>query len=411
MDNAHALVVGIANYQYINRLPPTVRKDAKDIYHLLINSNHCGYPTSNVKLLLDDRATQRRLRQALADLAERSDKDSTIFIYISSHGGRIESGSHIGEYLLPVDVDNTSVNSLAQTAISGIEFTEALHAVPARKVVAVFDCCHAGGIGQPKNAKAPIIKAGLPDSYYEVLIAGRGQVILASSRDTEYSYVLPGAENSLFTEHLLTGLRGGIPSEDGLIRVFDLFEYLQPRVTGKQPNQHPIFKAELEENFPVALYLGGQQGIVPKDEAGFRYDAYISYADKEPDISWVWNTLVPFLKKVGLRVAVSGVVETPGVALVVEIDRAITQSKRTVIVLSENYLTDNLAHFQSILAHTKGVVERRARVLPLLFEKIDKSQLKGGLGELSMLDLTHPYFGEMNFRRLPNLLKEPLPEG
>ena len=56
---------------------------------------------------------------------------------------------------------------------------------------------------------------GLPDSYYERLAAGRGRAILSSSRDTEFSYLLSGASNSLFTQHLLAGLRGGIASEDG----------------------------------------------------------------------------------------------------------------------------------------------------------------------------------------------------
>ena len=44
MDNAHALVIGIANYQQINKLPPTVLKDAQDIYDLLVAPQHCGYP-------------------------------------------------------------------------------------------------------------------------------------------------------------------------------------------------------------------------------------------------------------------------------------------------------------------------------------------------------------------------------
>ena len=35
--NAYALVVGIANYERIKKLPPTVLKDAQDIYDLLIN--------------------------------------------------------------------------------------------------------------------------------------------------------------------------------------------------------------------------------------------------------------------------------------------------------------------------------------------------------------------------------------
>jgi len=351
MDNAHALVIGIANYQHINKLPSIVLKDAQDIHDLLVDPNRCGYPPDpdNVQLLLDGQATQAAIRQALTDLTARSDQDATVFLYLSSHGGRVESGPYAGEYLLPVDVVPNRVNT---TAISGAEFTGALRAIPARKVVVVFDCCHSGGIGQPKDATAPVIKAGFSDGYYDALKEGRGRAILASSRSTESSWVLPDAENSLFTQHLLAGLQGGISSEDGLIRIFDLFEYLQPRVTGDQSNQHPIFKAELEENFPVALYLGGQKGVVHRDEEGFRYDAYVSYVDQEPDATWVWDRLVPRLEEASLRIAVSGDVEEPGVARVVNIERGIRQAKRTVVVLSETYLADYVADFENVLAQT-----------------------------------------------------------
>lgn len=373
MGNAHALVIGIANYQHINKLPPTVLKDAHDIHDLLVDPQHCGYQPANVRFLQDDQATQAAIRQALDDLAARSGPDATVFVYISSHGGRVESGPRADEYLLPVDADYTSGESLAQTAISGAEFTETLRAIRARKVLVAFDCCHAGGIGQPKDALAPTLKTGFSESYYETLKQGRGRVILASSRSTEYSYVLPGAENSLFTRHLVQGLRGGIPSDDGLIRIFDLFEYLQPRVTGDQPNQHPIFKAEIEETFPVALYLGGQQGTVPTDEQGFRYDAYVSYVDQEPDAAWVWDTLVPRLEDAGLRVAISGDVEEPGVARVVSIERGLEQATRTVVVLSETYLADHMTEFENVLAQTMGIQEETYHLLPVKMGSIDET--------------------------------------
>jgi hypothetical protein len=409
MDNAHALVIGIANYQHINRLPPTVLKDAQDICDLLVDPTHCAYQPANVQFLRDDQATQSAVRQALAGLAARSDPDSTAFFYISSHGGRVGSGPHAGEYLLPVDTDYSSDQSVAETAISGAEFTEALRAILAHKLVVVFDCCHAGGIGQPKDALAPTLKTGFSEDYYEALKAGIGRAILASSRSSEYSYVLPGAENSLFTQHLLAGLRGGIPSDDGLIRIFDLFEYLQPRVTGDQANQHPIFKAELEENFPVALYLGGQKGIVPRDEEGFRYDAYVSYVDKEPDANWVWDTLVPQLEDGGLRIAVSGDVEEPGVARVVNVERGIKQAKRTVIVLSEAYLADYVADFENVVAQTMGIQEGSYRLLPVKIEAVDQDQLPVRLGMLTTLNLIHPRRAEREFGRLVRALKGPLP--
>ena len=111
--------------------------------------------------------------------------------------------------------------------------------------------------------RAPELKA-LPESYYETLKSGRGRVILAASRSDEYSWVLPGASNSLFTQHLLAGLRGGAPGPGGVIRIFDLFDYVQRRVVADRSDQHPLFKAELEENFPVALYLGGKAPVLPQ---------------------------------------------------------------------------------------------------------------------------------------------------
>ncbi len=415
MENAHALVVGIADYwhpnRYFNKLPSTVCKDAQDIHALLIDPARGGYHPQNALLLLDSQATLAGLRGALADLAARCDSDSSVFIYISSHGGHIPAGPDAGEYLLPVDVVCTDDGWLRpETALSGAAFSAALAALPARKVLVIFDCCHAAGIGEIKGAAAPAVKAGLPESYYEVLKAGRGRVIIASSRSTESSWLMPGDSNSLFTKHLLAGLAGGVPSPDGFVRVFDLFEYVQPRVTGAQPQQHPVFQASIEENFPVALSLGGRKAEVPLDEEGFRYDAYISYANRPPDADWVWDVLVPRLEAAGLRVAVSGDSEAPGVARVVNIERGIRGAKRTVIVLSDAYLADNLADFENVLAQTMGIQEGAYRLLPVKIGTMDASRLPVRLSMLTTLDLTHPARAEREFGRLVAALKGPLPQ-
>jgi hypothetical protein len=388
-----------------------VLNDAQQIYNILVDPNLCGYQPANVTLLRDQDATKAAIVQAFADLTARCDQNSTVFFYLSSHGGRVESGPQAGEYILPVDTVYSSGETIAQTAIRGDDFTAMLQGIPARKVLVVFDCCHSGGIGQPKDAAAPAIKAGLSQDYYEKLKAGKGRVILASSRDDEYSWVLPGAANSLFTEQLLGGLRGGIASEDGMIRIFDVFEYVQPKVTAAQSNQHPIFKAEVEENFPVSLYVGGKKGVVPKDDQGFRYDAYISYVDKEPDATWVWDTLVPKLEDAGLRVAVSGDSGDPGVARVVNIERGITQAKRMIIVLSEAYMMDNMAAFENQMAQTLGIQEGAARLLPLKIGPINDSQLPLRFNYLTILDLSNPNPRrlEREFSRLLPALQGPVP--
>ena len=405
MENAHALIVGIANYEKINQLPSTVTKDARDVYNLLIAPHHCGYSQDNVNLLLDEKATKTGLSEALTQLSRQSNEDSVVFIYISSHGGRIESEPHQGEYLLPVDADPTS---LAETAISGTQFTEALREISAKKVLVIFDCCHSGGIGQPKDPTVPVLKSGLSESYYEALNKGTGRVILASSDSSEYSYVLPNDKNSLFTKHLLAGIQGGIPSQDGLIRIFDLFEYIQPKVTVEASQQHPLFKAEIKENFAIALYLGGKKGVVPQVEPGFRYDAYISYVDREPDATWVWDTLVPRLENAGLKIAVSGDVEEPGVARVVNVERGMQQAKRTIIVLSNNYLSDTMAEFENILGQTMGIQEGTYRLLPVKAMSVEDS-LPTRLSMLTTLNLIHPRRAEREFQRLVRALQNPLP--
>jgi hypothetical protein len=412
MENAHALVIGIANYQHISGLPATVLNDAQEIYNLLIDPGLCGYQPGNVTLLRDQDATQAAIRQALSNLSTRANADSTVFFYISSHGGRVESGPAAGEYLLPVDTDYSSAEAVAQTAIAGGEFTAALRAIPARKVLVAFDCCHSGGIGQPKDAAAPAIKAGFSEGYYDQLKSGKGRVILASSRDSEYSWVLPGAPNSLFTQQLLAGLRGGIASEDGLIRIFDVFEYVQPRVTAAQSNQHPIFKGEVEENFPVALYVGGKKGVVPKTEDGYKYDVYVSYSEKEPDATWVWETLLPQFEQAGLKVAVSDDVAELGVARVVNIDRGMQQARRTLAILSPSYMQNNMAQFESVLGQTMSVEEGRARLFTAFLAEIDNSFLPPRLssnmiGTVNLSDLASRR-GKMQLDKLVNALKSPL---
>lgn len=409
LENAYALVIGIAAYQHINPLPETVVRDARDIAALLVDPRYCGYSPENVDVLVDGEATRAALRSALARLAARCDADSSALIYISCHGGRITDGIHGGEYLLPVDTIYPDETSLARSAISGDEFARALSALPARKSLVILDCCHAGGIGSLKDAGAIEIRPGLTDGYLEALQAGQGRAILASSSETESSYVLPGATNSLFTAHLLAGLRGGITSEDGLIRVFALFDYVQPRVTAAQRAQHPVFKAELRQNFPVALCLGGQKNLAPRDDEGFVYDAYISYVDREPDTTWVWQTLVPGLELAGLRIAVSGTVERPGVARVSEIERAIRESKRTVIALSEAYLADHMAGFENVLSQTMGIQEGTYRLLPIRISPVDSGRVPVRISQLSILDFTNPSRLEREFKRLVSALDGPLP--
>lgn len=407
----HALLIGIAAYQHIAPLPPAILNDVADMQALLVNPAYCAYPPNQVHVLTDAQATREGILKSLSDLASQVNTDSTALVYLSCHGGRIASGLLAGEYLLPVNANDQSAQQWLSTTISSEEFTQALGQLNVQKLLVILDCCHAAGISHPKSDGLMQIKGGLSQNLYQRLAEGRGRVILASSRSEEQSWT--SGANSLFTRHLLDGLRGGAPNSAGLIRIFGLFEYVQPRVTAERTDQRPVLHAyNLEENFPVALYIGGQKGVStpePIGSDGFLYDAYISYVDQEPDSTWVWQNLIPRLTAAGLRVGVSEDVLAPGVARIIGMERAIPQAKRTLLILSDTYLSDAVAHTDRILAQNLGLQERTYRVIPVKMQPIDDQALPLSISALASVNLAHPQRAEREFARLIQALQGPLP--
>jgi hypothetical protein len=405
-QSAAALVVAASDYRHLPTLPDAVAADAHAMAAVLADPAVGAYPREAVHLLAGEDATRAHVLDALSALAARTTSDDTVVVYWTGHGGRVADGDHAGEYLLPIDARIDTPELLAQTAISGRQFDQVLRTISAGRVAVFFDCCHAGGIGWSKAAAAPPFQPGLPTAFYEQVLSSRGRAIIASSRADELSWILPGATNSLFTQHLLAGLAGGAANSDGIVRIFDLFEYLQPRVTADQSLQHPVFKADLEHNFPLAAVPAAARPDVSEEQ--YRYDVYVSYVDTEPDSTFVWEQLLPRLEREGLQVAVSGDVEQPGVARVVSIERGITQARRTVVVLSPNYLSDTVADFENTLAQTMGIQENRYRLLPVQIADIDADQLPTRISMLTSLHLTHPHRAERELQRLITALRAPL---
>lgn len=259
-EQGRALLVAVANYRSVDPLPDSVLNDARDIGALLKSGDHCGYPESNVELLLDEHATADRFRLGLQRLARDARPGDTVVVFFSGHGVRVVDGADEA-YLLPSDCD---LNDLPATALSASELTRRLAAIRSSRLVVLFDACHAAGAAHVKGAGAgPPFKSGLGDKTYEVLGRGVGRVVMASSRADEKSRVLPGKKNSLFTTYLLEALAGAASSRDeDVVRVLDVFHHISENVPQRAP-QHPILKAhDVENNFPIALNLKAKQPSV-----------------------------------------------------------------------------------------------------------------------------------------------------
>jgi uncharacterized caspase-like protein len=238
----YAIIIGIAAYRHIRPLTKTAT-DARDLYDTLLQN---GYSPSNMFLLLDEQATKAAISDKLDWLARRVGPNDTVVIFFSGHGAQLIGGFWSGEYLCPVEA---TLDKVKDTFISDEEFTMALRAIRAGRLVVFLDACHAGGVGEPKDPTVQI-KAGLSEAAYTRFLA-QGRVIIASCKPDEVSYELPEMRNSLFTHYLLEGLRGGAARPDGTVWITNLFGYVYEQVS-RYNLQHP-FQKSATEDFIIAL--------------------------------------------------------------------------------------------------------------------------------------------------------------
>ncbi len=257
------LLIGVGDYVHSRfaNLPATIR-DVQALADILTDPARCAYHRDNVQTLIGEQAIADNIRTAFISLAHSASPESTVLVYFSGHGGRAFKNGQWRTYLCPREADP---DDLAHTAISGDEFSTRLAAIPARKLLVMLDACHAAGSAELKAADGTLMwKAGLPDDYYEALSQGSGRVVVASSREDQFSYVR--GELSLFTHHLVQALNGKAAVRgDGLIHVLDVFHYVNEAVQADEPRQTPILKVkDLDLNFPIALDRGGKAaGSVP----------------------------------------------------------------------------------------------------------------------------------------------------
>ena len=274
----HAVVIGVANYRNASPLPGAVLNDARDVAAVLKSNAYCGYDPCNVHLLLDGDATLEQIRAALASVARTSGPDDTVVIFFSGHGARLGDPADPESALLPVECD---AQKLGTTSLSEAEFSATVQQFAAQRLLILIDACHSGGAGSFKGRLVGELPAlGYSEKSLGRLAQGTGRVLIASSRASEKSIVFSNARNSVFTSHLLDALRGRAwTSGDGMIRVFEIFNYVSEMVKREVPGrQHPIFKAiDLEDNFPVAL-----------DRSGVKSDAPASVSGADPE---VWSQL------------------------------------------------------------------------------------------------------------------------
>lgn len=134
------------------------------------------------------------------------------------------------------------------------------------------------------------------------------------------------------------------------------------------------------------------------------FDVFVSYRQREPDLSWVHTKLVPRLEAAGLRPFVDYKHFKLGASLVLEMARGVESCRYTLAVLSPKYLESNFTELENVLAEHLGLENSERRLIAVMIEAC-KPRL-GMRARLWLNMMTDEEF-DANFETLANALCQP----
>jgi hypothetical protein len=106
-------------------------------------------------------------------------------------------------------------------------------------------------------------------------------------------------------------------------------------------------------------------------QSAYQYDVFISYS--QGDREWVDKWLLPRLEQAGLRVTVDYRDFIVGMPRVENVERAIQNSRRTIVVLTPGWLDSEWNAFEALLLRTMDPAARQRKLLPVLLKPCCKS--------------------------------------
>ncbi len=147
-----ALLIGINDYpDPANRLEGCVN----DVFLMSSLLQECGFESEDVRIVLDSRATASGILERLHWLLDGVEDGDQRVLFYSGHGAQIPvynvqgKPDHVVETLVPWDFDW----SLARAITDG-QFCNLYSQLPyASHFVAIFDCCHSGGMTREGGAR------------------------------------------------------------------------------------------------------------------------------------------------------------------------------------------------------------------------------------------------------------------
>jgi hypothetical protein len=272
--NSWALVIGINAYEHVSHLGYATN-DAKGLAEVL--ETRFFFPKENIILLLDEKATADKIREAFLAFAdeEKIKPDDRLLVFFAGHGHTVLGRRGEVGYLVPTDglIDNLA------TLIRWDELTRNADLIPAKHVFFMMDACY-GGLAHtrtPALGSMRFLGNMLERFGRQVLTAGKADEVVSDGDGTRVGH-------SIFTSHLLDALEGAASTQDGVLTANGVMAYVYQRVSqdqySKQTPHYGFVDGEGDFIFDLSLLealqkagqtassgpLGDQAGIVGEED-------------------------------------------------------------------------------------------------------------------------------------------------
>jgi hypothetical protein len=254
-----AVVIGISQYQHVDRGIVPLRyadADAKAFYDFLKSPNSGGFPTANMKLLMNEDATKANIERAINVFLAKAIEKDIVIIYFSGHGSP-DPNNQKNLFFLTYDAEP---DSMASSAYLMDNLRTALEKfVKAKRVLIFADACHSAAISDPFGTRSTSEEKDLMVKYILNLAQSESSTLVFSASEVnEKSHESEkwGGGHGVFTWAILKGATGEADMDkNGVITIGELIDYtenLVQRETGSQ--QHPVRSStKYDRNLPFSV--------------------------------------------------------------------------------------------------------------------------------------------------------------
>jgi EAL domain-containing protein (putative c-di-GMP-specific phosphodiesterase class I) len=288
-----ALLIGVTSSTL--ELPglESARKDVIALEEILNHRALGGF--DQVKILIDPEV--QKMQQEIELFFSDAQPDDLNLLYFSGHGIKDERG-HLCFSALNSKTSPKDGKLLKSTVLRSDFIHDAMYHCSAKQQVIILDCCFSGSF-DARVAKGAGMAGVMSD--LEKYFRADGRVVLTSSDRLEYSYEHPESGLSIYTHHLVHGVRSGHADldQDGKISIQDLHTYLKKEVSAQEPEMSPKIIVLKDEGYQITLFNAPLEDVI--QESWKPEPIYL--ADKAPDtkngdspytLSFLDNFLSPY---------------------------------------------------------------------------------------------------------------------